>query len=187
MITICSCKLTPSDIIQIIGIICTLTASIVAIVISLADLKQNSKMVESSSRPYIGIYGLSTYMGFRQYYIIIKNFGQSSATIESLTYDFDISRISKHKDCEPFSHIDGTSIMPGQAYRAAIDFDKIAANNLECIHFSVKYSSGTHVYKDDICLKIDANLGNLEAHAPEKMSDSRIIAETLQDMHVKSL
>lgn len=77
--------------------------------------------------------------------------------------------------------------MPGQSYRAAVDFDKINASNIAHINFYIKYSSGTHVYEDDICFKIDANLGNLEAHAPESMRDSRIIAETLQDMHIKSL
>lgn len=187
MITFSPVELTPSDIIEIVGILCTMIASVVAIIISVAGLKQNAKMIESSSRPYVGIYGLSTYMGFRQYYIVIKNFGQSSATIKEFTYDFDIATISKHDDCEPFSHIDGTTIMPGQSYRAAVDFDKISANNIAHINFYLKYSSGTHVYEDDICFKIDANLGNLEAHAPEKMRDSRIIAETLQDMHIKSL
>lgn len=70
MITFSPVELTPSDIIEIIGILCTMIASVVAIIISVADLKQNAKMIESSSRPYVGIYGLSTYMGFRQYYIV---------------------------------------------------------------------------------------------------------------------
>lgn len=188
MMTFYSIELSPSDIIELIGIVTSLIASIVAIVISVSDLKQNAKMIESSSRPYIGVYGISTYVGFRQYYIIVKNFGQSSAVIKSFTYDFDIAKISKHDGIEPFSHIDGTTMMPGQAYRAAIDFSKVTEHKLKYINFRILYSSGTRAYDEEICLKIDANLGNLESHNnDEKVPDSEIIAETLQDMHIKSL
>lgn len=188
MIALYTVALTPSDIIEIISIICSLITSIIAIIISIKTLKQSTKMLEESSRPYIGIYGISTYMGFRQYYIIIKNFGQSSAFINSLTYSFDVADISKHDDFEPFSHIDGTTMMPGQSYRAAIDFDKVTIHKLKCINFHISYSSGTHTYDEEICLKIDANLGNLEAHNVNKdMPDTKVISETLQDIHIKSL
>ena len=49
-------QLSPSDLIQIAGIIVSLICSLIAIAISLKTLKQNSKMIENSTRPYIGIY-----------------------------------------------------------------------------------------------------------------------------------
>ena len=180
-----------SDIIEIISIICSLITSIVAIVISVKTLKQSSKALEETTRPYIGIYGMSTYMGFRQYYIILKNFGQSSAYINSFVSSHDLAQISKHSAFEPFSHIEGTTIMPGQGYRSAIDFDKVSASKISVINFLVQYSSDSHTYVENFSLKIDANLGNLEAHAPRKNpknpSTEEIIADTLQDMHIKSL
>lgn len=45
--------MTTTDIIEIIGIIASTTVSIVAIVISVMTLKQNSKMIEESTRPYV--------------------------------------------------------------------------------------------------------------------------------------
>lgn len=184
-------RLVPSDYIQLIGVVISLISSISAIIISVATLRQNSKMIKESTRPYIGIYGLSTYLGFRQYYIILKNFGQSGAIIDSITYSFDISELSKHKDFEPFSHLDGVTIMPGQSYRSAIDFDKVQERNLEYIYFHLVYHFGSDKYEEEICLKIDGNLGNLEAHAKYKRSEQTtaigVIAETLQDMHIKSL
>lgn len=48
-------KLTPSDIIQILGIIASFLTAFVAIIISLAAIRQNSKMIEESSRPIISI------------------------------------------------------------------------------------------------------------------------------------
>lgn len=188
MNTFCPIELTPSDIIELIGIFSSLIVSIVAIAVSISSLRQNSKMVEFSSRPYIGIYGISTYMGFCQYYIIIKNFGQSSAVVDSLTSDFDVAKISKHDGFKPFSRISGTTIMPGQSYRTAIDFDKVTEHKLSCINFHILYSSSTHTYDEKICLKIDANIGNLESHnTGKKLSDIEVISETLQDMHIKSL
>lgn len=190
--------LTPSDYIEIVGIVCSLLTSVIAIAISIKTLKQNSKMLEESSRPYIGIYGISTYMGFRQYYIILKNFGQSSAYINSFIPSYNLVKISKHDSFEPFSHIEGTTIMPGQSYRAAIDYDKVSLAQIEFINFSIQYSSGKRKYKEDFSLKINANIGNLEAHAPgviqyanqienKKLTPQEAIAETLQDMHIKSL
>jgi len=49
-------SLPVSDQIQLLGIIASLVVSIVAIVISLATLHQNSKMLESASRPIVSMY-----------------------------------------------------------------------------------------------------------------------------------
>ena len=49
-------KLTPSDIIQILGIIASFLTALVAIIISLVTMRQNSKMIEESSRAIISIY-----------------------------------------------------------------------------------------------------------------------------------
>lgn len=177
-----------SDKIQLLGIVVSTLTSLIAIIISVRTLKQNSKMIEDSSRPYIGIYGMSTYICNRHYYIIIKNFGQSVAHIKSLSYDFDLAKLSLHDRFDPFGNIDGASIAPGQSYRCAIDFDKVSKDELSVINFHIKYSSNTRDYEDEISLKIDGNLGNLEAHQTSKNTPVLdVISETLQDMHIKSL
>ena len=63
-------KLSPSDIIQICGIIASLLTSIIAIVISLVTLLQNSKMIENATRPYITIYFDYSQMGEPTGYIL---------------------------------------------------------------------------------------------------------------------
>lgn len=175
-------------VIQLAGIIVSAITSVIAIVISICTLRQNSKMLEASSRPYIGVYGMSTYICDRHYYIIIKNFGQSVARIDSLTCSFKLADLSLRPGFNPFGNIDGASIAPGQSYRCVIDFDKIPDKKFCSIVFCVKYSSGIHKYKDEINLKIGGNLGNLEAHPSLKGTPAiDVIAETLQDMHIKSL
>lgn len=180
--------MSTSDKIQLLGIVVSTLTSLIAIIISVCTIKQNTKMIEDSSRPYIGIYGMSTYICDRHYYIIIKNFGQSIARIESLSYDFDLANLALHDGFDPFSNIDGATLAPGQSYRCAIDFDKVPADKISFIHFHIKYSSSTHNYEDEISLKIDGNLGNLEAHKTSKNTPVlEVISETLQDMHIKSL
>lgn len=44
-------SLSTSDIIQLLGIIASLATSIIAIIISVVSLKQNSKMIADSTRP----------------------------------------------------------------------------------------------------------------------------------------
>ena len=185
------CSLTTSDIINIVDIVASLIVSIVAIIISLKTLKQNSQMIEDSSRPYIGIYGMSVHIHQPQYYIIIKNFGQSGALITSFRPSIDMQQISKDDGSIPFSHFEGVSIMPGQSFRSAIDFKKVSSLNLSYITFDIAYSCGKRTYSDSIQLKVDANLGNLESHETPKSTDLgkniSVLAETLQDMHIKRL
>lgn len=185
------CSLTTSDVIEIVGIVTSFITSIVAIVISVKTLKQNSQMIEDSSRPYIGIYGMSVHIHQPQYYIIIKNFGQSGALITSFRPSIDMQQISKNDGFIPFSHFEGVSIMPGQSFRTAIDFDKVSSLGLSYIIFDVTYSCGKRTYSDSIQLKVDANLGNLESHQTPKSTDLgknvSVLSETLQDMHIKHL
>lgn len=61
---------TISDVIQIIGILASLITSILAIVISVLTLKQNSKMIEESTRPYVAIYSKTTNFQSPQYYLV---------------------------------------------------------------------------------------------------------------------
>lgn len=50
--------LSVSDVIQLLGIIISLVTSVVAIIISVLSLKQNSKMIADSTRPYIWFWNL---------------------------------------------------------------------------------------------------------------------------------
>ena len=71
--------LTTSDVIDLIGIFASLFIGVIAIIISILSLRQNSKMIEESTRPNIQIYPVFLDDFF---YIIIRNFGNSEAVIE---------------------------------------------------------------------------------------------------------
>lgn len=84
-------SLSPSDTIQLLGIVASLITSLAAIIISLMTLRQNSKMIEDASRPVISIYGECINVGPSTFYIVIKNFGSSPAYITQFDYDFDFT------------------------------------------------------------------------------------------------
>ena len=64
--------LTPSDIVQILGIIASFLTAIVAIIISLVTLRQNSKMLEESSRAVISVYSQSINTGTPMLFLVVK-------------------------------------------------------------------------------------------------------------------
>lgn len=179
--------LNTSDIIQLTGILVSLATGIIAIIISVKSLKQNSKMIEGSTRPYISIYGASTYIGSSNYYIVLKNFGQSSATIHEFLYDFDLSKCTVNTSPnEPFQFIDNSIIVPGQSFHALINLKK-TLKQTKVINFHISYSSGVHKYEDDFCLNLAGNLGNSVNHIVTEGKELATISETLQDMYIHSL
>lgn len=64
----------------------TTVTAIVSIAISIYTLRQNNRMVEESTRPFIVIY--FTYVDSLGYFII-KNEGNSLAVIDSLICDYE--------------------------------------------------------------------------------------------------
>lgn len=176
-----------SDIIQVIGIIASFAVSVIAIVISIFSLRQNSKMIEDSTRPYIGIYGNGVYVKTPTFYIILKNFGQSSAFIRAFSCDLDLTPyVSASKKRQPFGHLQGSTILPGQSYRALINLHDLMLHS-DHITFHMEYSTPTHTYSEDICLNLLSYTDNLVSHKIGQNQELSIISETLQDMHIHSL
>lgn len=181
-------QLNISDIIQVVGILLSLLTGIIAIIISVLTLRQNSKMTEASLRPYIGIYLTSAYIKNVMVYLVVKNYGQSSAFIKSFTYDFDLANCLKGNTYghEPFENIENSTLLPGQSFRCVIDLKETIEQTKE-INFHITYCSSTHDYEDDICVNLVSNVGNFVSHNVSSSHDLHIISETLQDMHIHSL
>lgn len=76
--------LSTSDWIQLLGIIASLVTSIIAIFISIFTLRQNSKMIEASSRPVLSIYGESINPGYPMFYIVVKTLDHLPPSLRSL-------------------------------------------------------------------------------------------------------
>lgn len=167
---------------DILSIITALT-SIIAIIISVITLKQNSKMIEESTRGYLVVYGNITNFGSPTYYLVLKNFGSSAATINKFTIKEDIQKYS-YGDRIPFNNIENSIIAPNQAiisslYTLGIELTPFTIN--------IEYTSNSKTYKD----VFNINPKSLSSNTIPKNSTSnkelRTISYAIQELAQKNL
>ena len=147
-------------IVQAIGIIASLITSIVAIIISIKTLKQNSKTLEESTRPYVTMYYdvIIFESDDINEYLILKNFGQTGTNITKFQCDSDLSLLSPFDGFLPFQNIKGTFLAPGQSLKCVINTKK---NNtaVKPIKLHIEYCSGKKNYKEEIEISFNHRKG----------------------------
>lgn len=178
--------LAPSDVIEILGIIASLITSVIAIVISVKTLHQNSQMIEESTRPYIVVYSQTTNFQSPAYYLIIKNFGQTGAIVTSIRCNHDLSLYSFSQNHIPFEHFNGTFVAPGQTFLCSVNTQKLFENP-ESLHFSVEYESNGKTYSDSFEINLNADSDLVQVRAATNGKELRNISYTLQDLVEKQL
>lgn len=168
-----------SDWLTLIGIIASLITSIVAIFISIKTLKQNSQMIEESTRPVISIY--SQYFDGKLY-IITKNFGNTSCVIDYIHSDMNItSEESQTMKGNPFERAKGATLPPnGQMICTLIPY-KLKTRKF---NFDIKYHSTSHHYKDTFFLDCDADNPFPDTHTRVTGTEKSLekMSRTLEDI-----
>lgn len=130
--------------------------SVVTVVIT---LRQNNRMIENSTRPYISIYFDYIQMGEPIGYLIVKNFGSSTAIIDSLTYNDVIAKHPSSLANLPaiFNGLVGSSIVPGQKFFAPFKlYEYIGGDSI----FDISYHVGNKKYTDHFEISV-SNYGKL--------------------------
>ncbi len=171
-------SLSKSDIINIISIIASLIPSIVAIVISIKSLRQNNKMIEASSRPYISIYVESITLCEQTSFFVIKNFGNTPAYINDFQYDPILKKTKQSKTSnainEQFDYVKGITLAPGQSKMLEYDVTKLPCDELS---FTIAYSSDKHY-----CETFKLNVKNY-IHIPVTRPSSHILENDERKVH----
>lgn len=169
-------SLSASDYIQLFGIIATLFTSVTAICISLKTLKQNSKMIEESCRPYISATA-TTMNGFPV--IILKNYGNSSAIITDLKSDIDFPSLGFDENHKPFNNIAGTHLAPKQALAAMFEDCSFPCN----FTISISYKNLDKTYTEIVPINISAlqEIVTLKKQS-KKGEELSTISNTLQEI-----
>lgn len=177
-------QLTPSDMVQLFGVIISFATSIVAILISLMTLLQNSKMIEESSRPVISIYSQNINTGTPMLFIVVKNFGNSPAVINKFDYDYDLA------DCYTFrserdylKDLVGSTLAPKQSRICSLDYSKLTRP----ITFTLEYTSGRKKYKDSFSVDLKAGVNMPNPKTATEQKEFRTISYILQEMLQKNL
>lgn len=170
---------TISNWLELLGIMASLSTSIIAIFISIKTLKQNNQMIEESTRPIIHIYSKYT-DGI--VYIIIRNIGQSVAYIDNIDTDFSID----HKNMvsgNPFPLLKNASIPPQTSRICPLIAHTLKEKKFT---FNINYHSLSNSYEDNIIVDIEAENPFPSNHTGIKNDDEfaalKVIAHTLQDI-----
>ncbi|MBC6678755.1 hypothetical protein [Zhenpiania hominis] len=172
--------------INIILCILSFLLAAISVIIVVLTLKQNSKMIEQSTRPYISIYGRVTNFQNPSYYLVLKNFGSSGAEIVSLDCSSNLKAYCFDEDHVPFSASAGSYVAPGQSVLSVIDSLKFTSD-MEPFVFKISYRSATKTYNDEFFINPNAEICNVQTRASTKDKELKIISYTLQDLVEKHL
>lgn len=161
----------------------------ISVIIVIITIKQNNKMIEASNRPYVVAYTDATYIDVTRYYIVVKNFGNSGATITKFECNFDLSRCAFDKDRIPFSKLKNTFIAPQQSFTSVINNIELYKNT-DSLTFYIEYTDGIKKYSDTIKIDLTATEDLLHMNAANnktKNPELENISLTLQNILEKSL
>ena len=180
---------SPSDFIEIIGIIMSLITSIIAIVVSIKTLRQNNKMIEESTRPYITISKETVCVNNPHEYFLLKNYGSSGAYIKCIECNTNLDNIGSafglnDRNGNPFFYLKNTFLAPNQSICAAFNSKEIENYN---IVFTIHYSSETRKYETQIPLNLKQDYNILHTKDTSKENGLELIAKSLQENIVKNL
>lgn len=178
--------MTNTDIINIIlSSIVALTA-VISIIIAIITMKQNSKMIEESTRPYVVVCAKTTNCQSPNFYLIVKNFGTSGAIITKFTCNHDLSKFSINENKIPFSNICGSTIAPHQSFLTNLNTEKLFDEKI-ILHFDIEYKSTEHTYNDSFDIPLSAYSELVQTRAATPNKELKIISYALQDLVEKHL
>ena len=156
--------------------------TITPIVIAVLTLRQNSKMIEESTRPVVCVYSEYVLIGKGCLYLVVKNFGHTAATIDKFDVDCDFTGCYMLKSNKDFiKELEESLLAPGQCRTCLINYEKVK----KTITFNIKYHSGNKKYEDSFQFDPTA-AANLPTYV-SKGDNIKQIAETLQEMLKKNL
>ena len=136
-------------------------------------------MIEETSRPIISIYGESFNVGSPTFYIVIKNFGASSAYITQFEYDCDFSSLYlSYRGIDYLKELQNSVLAPGQSRICALNYSAVD----KPITFTLSYSSGTKVYHDKMTVDLKAGVSMLTTKDSTAGKELRNISYALQEM-----
>ena len=162
----------------------TAFTAIASIIIAKNTLKQNSEMIEESTRPYIVIYKDTIDINSPTEYLVIENFGSSAGTITNVTYDKDLLKKLFNKtaiNLNLLSYFSNITLVPHQRYLFPIQTRDVENKK---ILFEINYNSSTKSYEEifDINLSQDYAITYKKQNKSEVDKEIFTISNALQEL-----
>lgn len=154
--------------------------AVISVITVIVTIRQNNRMLESTSRPYVSIYFDYTNMGEPIGYFVIKNFGNSSAKITKLTYNHIVKNQPKSlcKVSDILDDMAGNTISPGQKIIMPI---KVSNSPKGTCFFEITYVSSTKEYRDFFEITV-SHYGKLSKSRIKNNETDHLISYPLQEI-----
>ncbi len=141
--------LTIMESIQLAGVLVAISVGLISIAISIITLRQNRKMIESSTRPYIIISFDVLRNGSPVPYFVLKNYGSTGATLTSFEFSDSLKCVTESY-LQQFENIPGLFLAPQQS---KIFYFPVFAYEIKEATFTYSYTNNIHTYTEKIVLK----------------------------------
>lgn len=153
----------PSDLITLINAIASFALAAISFWALWSTLRQNKIMLENSTRPNIvAMYETFALPDGMIRYIVMKNFGQGAAKIQSI----DCDGVKNQEFLTRLALLKGATIAPGQ--KVSYYFGPSDPGNFETLHIVLKYTSlSGHLYEDEISLNMTMGTSTMRSRKEE--------------------
>lgn len=179
--------MTIGDWINVVLCILSFILAGISVVTVVITLKQNNKMIESSTRAYIAVSGQSINVQSGEFLLVVKNYGNSSAIIEGITFDISLKPYMYALNIEPFSAITNTTLCPNQNIVCNLNPVKMGEDKIKTITCTVTYISNGKKYIEQQIINFEALCKNVVTKASTEGKELKIISYALQEMLKKNL
>ncbi|MGJ0741424.1 hypothetical protein [Enterococcus casseliflavus] len=175
-----------SDVIGVISIVVSTILTIVSLFIAVKSLKQSQKSIElaeqsilDANRPYVVVYrDYIQILNSVSEYIIVKNFGNTGATIDSVVFTPELKY--KNKERNIFENLRNTYIAPKQSISTVSNNNVFEKKDLCQFEVEIKYHNNNATYNETFLFNDDL-LHDL--HFSKSNPSSK---KTMQEVLVKS-
>jgi hypothetical protein len=106
-------------------------------------------MLEEMSRPYVGIYTETLIANKGHFYIIIRNFGNTSATLQNIEIDEKTKKMIQFGGKDFFNNLINFQIAPGQSITHIVTTTNKEYDSKHISKFRITYTSGKKIYSDE--------------------------------------
>lgn len=174
-----------STIVNIILCVLSFILAFISVVTVVIALRQNNRMIEESTRPFVSVYTDEINAGDPFFYLVVKNFGKATAYITKFEYDFDFKGCYKiPNDRDYLQQLNNAVLAPGQSRICALDYQRID----KAVTFILEYHSGAKkTYSDKFTIDLKAGVSMPYGKIATEGKELRTISYTLQEMLQKNL
>ena len=142
---------------------------IVSVVVSIATLRQNSKMIESSARPYIGVSSLQVNNGSPFFLISVRNYGASAGLINGFSCGKPLGDYCLGGQGASLARGHRGHYADARAEDRMRDgYKKLRADAVDPLSFTVRYAFDRKEYEDVSVVGVSMNANIVQGRVTNK-------------------